>query len=81
MLVMMPVNGYWYDHTGFPKKERQNYYENIRNLAKEYGVPVADFGDDEYTKYFFIDKVHLGWKGWLAVNESIYKFAAKAKGQ
>lgn len=77
MLVMMPFNGYWYDHLGFPKEERQTYYANIRKMAKEQGAQLADFGGDEYTKYFFIDKVHLGWKGWLAVNESIYKFAAE----
>ena len=77
MLVIMPVNGYWYDHVGFPKKERQAYYENIRALAEEYGAELADFGGDEYTHYFFLDKVHLGWKGWLAVDESIYRFATE----
>lgn len=77
MLVLMPVNGYWYDHIGFPKAERQQYYENIRKLAKIYGAQVADFGKDEYTKYFFLDKVHLGWKGWLAVNEAIYRFTTE----
>lgn len=81
MLVLMPVNGYWYDHIGFPRKERQQYYENIRALAKQYGAQLSDLGDDEYTKYFFLDKVHLGWKGWLAVNEDIYRFAAQAEGK
>lgn len=79
MIVLMPVNGYWYDHIGFPKKDRETYYENIRNIAGEYGVRVADFGKDEYTRYFFIDKVHLGWKGWLDINESIYRFATEAQ--
>lgn len=77
MLVMMPVNGYWYDHVGFPKKERRAYYKNIRKLAEEYDAELADFGKDEYTPYFFLDKVHLGWKGWLAVDESIYRFATE----
>ena len=77
MLVMMPVNGYWYDYVGFPKKERKQYYKNIRAIAAEYNIKLADFAKDEYTRYFFLDKVHLGWKGWLAVNESIYNFAAK----
>ncbi|MCI9597329.1 MAG: D-alanyl-lipoteichoic acid biosynthesis protein DltD [Firmicutes bacterium] len=77
MLVMMPFNGYWYDHTGLPKEERQRYYENIRGMSAAYGAELADFGDEEYTKYFFLDQVHLGWKGWLRVNESIYRFASK----
>lgn len=77
MLVMMPFNGYWYDHMGLPKTERQQYYENIRGIAEDYGAEIADFGEDEYTKYFFLDRVHLGWKGWLKVDESIYRFASK----
>ncbi|MEG0830202.1 MAG: D-alanyl-lipoteichoic acid biosynthesis protein DltD [Anaerovoracaceae bacterium] len=75
MLVIMPVNGYWYDFTGFPQKEREAYYENVRDLARKYGAQVADFSKDERTPYFFIDKVHMGWKGWLKTNESLYNFA------
>ena len=68
MLVLMPVNGYWYDHIGFPKTERNAYYKNIRKLAAEYGADLADFAKDEYTRYFFLDKVHLGWKGcWISM--------------
>lgn len=77
MLVLMPVNGYWYDYTGFSAKERQKYYDHIRKAAEECGAELADFSTDEYTPYFFLDKVHLGWKGWLAVDESIYNFAKK----
>lgn len=74
MLVLIPVNGYYYDFTGFPKDARQKYYEKIRNIAEEYDAKVADFADQEYTKYFFEDRVHLGMKGWTAVNESLYEF-------
>ena len=74
MLVLIPVNGYYYDYTGFPKEARQGYYEKIRKAAEEYHVRVADFADQEYTKYFFEDRVHLGKKGWVMVNESIYRF-------
>lgn len=81
MLVLMPVNGYWYDHTGFPKEEREAYYQNIRDIAREYGAELGDFAKDEYTRYFFLDKVHLGWKGWLNINESIYRFATETKNQ
>lgn len=75
MLVLIPVNGPWYDYTGFPKENRQAYYQRIRQLAKEEGVKLADFSGEEYAPYFFEDNVHLGWKGWVAVDESIYKFA------
>ncbi|MBQ8338212.1 MAG: hypothetical protein IJY33_03625, partial [Oscillospiraceae bacterium] len=28
----------------------------------------------EYEEYFLCDTMHLGWKGWLKVNEEIDKF-------
>ncbi len=74
MLVLIPVNGYYYDFTGFPKTAREGYYEKIRAMANEYGVQVADFSDQEYTKYFFEDRVHIGKKGWVMVCESLYRF-------
>lgn len=74
LLVLVPVNGPWYDYTGFPKENRQAYYQRIRELAKEEDVKLADFSGEEYAPYFFEDNVHLGWEGWVAVDESIYKF-------
>jgi D-alanine transfer protein len=74
LLISIPVNGRWYDYTGFPKEDREKYYDNIRKIAKEYNVELKDLSKDEYTKYFFEDNVHIGWKGWVKVNESIYEF-------
>lgn len=74
MLVILPVNGYYYDYTGFPSSARQAYYENIRALASEYHAKTADFSGQEYTKYFFEDRVHIGKTGWVKINESIYDF-------
>ncbi|MDO4648856.1 MAG: D-alanyl-lipoteichoic acid biosynthesis protein DltD [Eubacteriales bacterium] len=74
LLVLLPVNGYYYDYTGFPKEARQAYYDKIRTLADSYQAQVADFSGEEYTKYFFEDRVHLGKKGWVRINESLYSF-------
>lgn len=78
MIVIVPVNGYYYDFTGFPKEARQKYYEKVRTLAESYGAKIADFSDQEYTKYFFEDRVHLGKKGWVMVDESLYEFYKEA---
>lgn len=77
-LVSLPVNGIWYDHTGFPRSDREQYYENIRQIARTYHVRLADLSGHEYTKYFFEDSVHLALKGWVYLNESIYNFAEEA---
>ena len=74
LLVILPVNGYYYDYTGFPQTARETYYSNIRNLADAYNAQLADFSADEYTKYFFEDQVHIGRKGWVLINESLYNF-------
>ena len=76
MIVILPVNGYWYDFTEFPQEARQNYYQNIRELAAEFdGTVVADLSGEEHTKYFFEDSVHLAQKGWLTVDKALYQFA------
>lgn len=74
MLVSIPVNGMWYDYTGFPKSDREQYYENIRIIAKDYNVDLADFSDKEYEKYFLRDIMHVGWEGWVYIEEKCYQF-------
>ncbi|QAT43370.1 D-alanyl-lipoteichoic acid biosynthesis protein DltD [Aminipila luticellarii] len=81
LVVALPVNGYYYDYTGFPADTRTKYYENIRALTKEYGVQLIDLSNEEFTKYFFEDGIHLGGKGWVTVNEALYNFYDENKKQ
>lgn len=74
MLIIIPVNGPWYDYTAFPKDKREEYYSQVRQIAKEHQALVADFSDREYEPYFMEDTIHIGWKGWVDVNESLYTF-------
>lgn len=77
LIINVPVNGRWYDWIGFSKEDREKYYQNIRDICKEYEVQLADFSDKEYEKYFLKDIMHLGWKGWVYLDEAIYKFYQK----
>ena len=77
LLVNIPVNGYWYDYVEFPKSERQKYYQRVSDLAKKYNVSMLDLRNEEYNPYFFRDAYHLGWKGWVYLDEGIYKFYKK----
>lgn len=74
LIVSIPVNGRWYDWTGFPKEERLEYYQKIRDLCNEYQVALLDFSDKEYEEYFLKDIMHLGWKGWAYLDEAVYEF-------
>ncbi len=78
LLMITPVNGYWYDYIGFPAEAREDYYSQIRSLAEEYQAEICDFSDREYEPYFMEDTIHIGWKGWVDACEAIYRFAKEA---
>ena len=77
LIINIPVNGYWYDYCGFNKEDRQVYYDKVKALTKKYGFKMADFSNKEYDKYFLRDGTHIGWKGWVDVNEAIYDYYKK----
>ena len=77
MVVSVPVHGQWYDYCGFPAESRTRYYQTIRDICVEYQVELADFSDKEYEKFFLKDIMHLGWKGWLYVDQAVYGFYKK----
>ena len=75
LIVIAPVNGYWYDFIGFPADAREDYYSQVRALCEKYGAETADFSDREYEEFFMEDTVHIGWKGWVDVCEAMYRYA------
>ncbi|MCU5662185.1 D-alanyl-lipoteichoic acid biosynthesis protein DltD, partial [Bacillus cereus] len=74
LFISVPVNGPWYDYTGFPKERREVYYNKVREQVEKAGYPVVDFSGHEYDKYFLKDTIHLGWKGWIYFDEAVQKF-------
>lgn len=74
MFVSVPLHGKWSDFTGFSKEKRQEYYDKVESVVSEYQAKFIDLSTYEYDEYFLCDTMHLGWKGWLKVNEEIDKF-------
>lgn len=74
LIVSVPVNGIWYDWTGFPKEDRKVYYQKIRDICQSRNVSLLDFSDKEYEHYFLKDIMHMGWKGWVYLDEAVYKY-------
>ncbi|MBQ8868604.1 MAG: D-alanyl-lipoteichoic acid biosynthesis protein DltD [Oscillospiraceae bacterium] len=74
MFVSVPLHAQWSDYTGFNKESRQKYYYKVKSVVSEYDVKFVDLSGYEYEEYFLCDTMHLGWKGWLKVNEEIDKF-------
>jgi D-alanine transfer protein len=74
LFISIPVNGKWYDYTGFPKKGRTVYYKRIKKQVEAAGFPIADFSNHEYDPYFMKDTIHIGWKGWVYTDKAIQDF-------
>lgn len=77
LIVIMPVNGYWYDHMKLDKVERHKFYNRIEKMANDYGFKALNYSDKEYEKYFMSDGMHLGWRGWLKINNDIKEHFTK----
>ncbi|VXB88928.1 putative D-alanine from undecaprenylphosphate to the polyglycerolphosphate chain for lipoteichoic acid and wall teichoic acid synthesis [Bacillus altitudinis] len=74
LFVTIPVNGKWYDYTGFPKEGRTDYYQKINRQIRDNGYEVADLTSHEYDPYFFKDTIHVSYKGWVYIDKAIEKF-------
>ena len=70
-LIFVSTNGFYYDRAGLDREKRLALYDKLVSLASEYGFDYLDLRDKEYEPYFYKDVMHLGWKGWLYVNEKI----------
>ena len=74
LFLNIPVNGKWYDYVGYNKNDRLAYYKKINDMVNSYGFEIADFSKHENENYFLMDSAHIGWKGWIYVNEAIDKY-------
>lgn len=74
LFIHVPLHGPWSDYTGFTSDRREEYYRNVRQIAGEYGVQMLDLTRYEYDEYFMCDVMHIGWKGWLAVDKALIDY-------
>ena len=77
VFILMPTNGRWYDYIGINKDKRAEFYKKVSNIIRKKGFEVYSYEEYEYEPYFMKDGMHLGWKGWLTVDETISKYYKK----
>lgn len=75
LLIPLPVNGAWSDFTSLPKAERNGFAAKIRTMASANGARLTDLTPKAYEQYYFVDTLHLGWRGWLDVTRACWEFA------
>lgn len=73
-VIMMNTNGYYYDYIGVEQTKRAEVYSWVAEQCEKYGIDCLTLEDEEYEPYFMHDAMHLGWKGWLFVNEKISEY-------
>ena len=76
-IIIMPVNGAWYDHLGLSREARTACYDRVRNLCAQQNVECLDLSPYEYEPYYLRDIMHMGWLGWLDVEQGFMDFVAK----
>jgi len=75
LLLSMPIDGQFYDHTGVSRSAREGYYDKLRVLAQRYNVPLIEFKDHDYDPAFLLRHTdHLTAKGWIFYNRALDDF-------
>jgi D-alanine transfer protein len=74
IIIIEPVNGPLSDYTGVSKKVRYQFYTQIKQMVQNAGFEYVDYSSHEYEKYFLFDSKHVGWKGWVYIDQAMERF-------
>lgn len=74
LFINPPVNGAWYKYIGFPQDGLDGYYQKSGAMLKEQGFDYLDMSAYDDTPYYLQDSIHLGWRGWVAVDRAVHSF-------
>lgn len=77
LIVIVSLNGYFYDTVGLDKAKRDAYYEKVAAITKSYGFESYNMRSMEYVPYTYTDIMHLGGSGWLDVDQKIAEYFGK----
>lgn len=79
LFVIAPINEKWAKYTGLSQQMYQQSVAKIKTqLLKQGFNNIADFSKDGNKPYFMQDTIHLGWDGWVYVDQAVNRFMRKA---
>lgn len=77
LFVIPPVNAKWMAYTGLSAAMLQRFNQKITYQLKTQGFNnICDLSTN-YQKYYMQDTIHLGWRGWLALDQQVKPFMAQ----
>lgn len=75
LFIIPPINGKWMKYTGLSAKMYQESVAKMEQQLTSQGFEnIADLSRRGNEKYFMQDTIHLGWKGWVAVDQAVRPF-------
>ena len=78
LFVIPPVNRQWSDYTGLSLEMLAQFNQKIKYQLQSQGFNnIADLSQDGGEKYFMQDTIHLGWRGWLKLDQYVDPFLTK----
>lgn len=73
--VIPPVNQKWATYTGLRSGMMTQTVAKIKTQLHQQGFThVLDLSRDGNQPYFMEDTIHLGWRGWLKVDQTVKPF-------
>ena len=80
LFVFQPINTKWLDYTGLDQEMYRQSVDKIKYQLQSQGFTnIADFSQDGNRPYYMQDTIHIGWKGWLALDQYIDPFLSHPK--
>lgn len=73
--VIQPVNGAWYSYAGLSYDKLEDFSNKITYQLQSQGFNnILDLTDKYNDKYYIGDTIHLGNRGWVALDKQIESF-------
>ena len=75
LFIIPPVNSKWTKYTGLSESMYQEATNKIvKQLSSQGFNNIVNLTKDGNKKYFMEDTIHLGWNGWLTVDQYVQPF-------
>ena len=80
LFVIPPINAKWAAFTGLDLGMIQNTVTKMKYQLKTQGFNhVLDLSQDGAQPYFMEDTIHIGWRGWLKMDQTVRPFLKTTK--